>query len=419
MNKKMICFIWGILLFILFVIQLSFAQTTALKAGILINPETGVVEKNVTILIEGKRIKSVGKEVEIPEGSKVIDLTEMTVIPGLFDCHTHVCDLIKDKGNLGMSQRTHYLYNTTVDRALQGVANAKEYLLSGFTTIRDVGNAGNYADVSLKKAINKGLFPGPNMLVSGKIIAPFGGQYHMNFEKLEYPLVDHIYADTKDEIIKGIRQNLHLGADWIKIVIDDQRYYYTPEDVELIVKEAANAGVKVAAHCIQERGILNAINGGVESLEHAFVMSDNTLELAKSKDIWLVGTDFSKDILNVFGMPQIYDLITGRLKRAHKIGVKMAFGSDVFVELPGYTRGKAVLTLIDTWVDAEIPALDILRAFTINSAKLLGIDKQRGLIKQGMTADIIAVPDNPLENIKTLKDVKFVMKEGKIYKRGE
>ncbi|MFC1725271.1 amidohydrolase family protein, partial [candidate division KSB1 bacterium] len=216
-----------------------------------------------------------------------------------------------------------------------------------------------------------------------------------------------------------IRQNLHFGADWIKIVVDDQRYYYTSEDIAFIVKEAANAGVKVCSHSINERGTLNAINGGVASLEHAFIMSDETLQLAKDKDIWLCGTDFSKDILNVLGIPQLYRMTVHRLKRAHKIGVKMAFGSDVFAEVPGHTRGSAVLTLIDTWIEAKIPAADILRAFTVNAAKMLEINRQRGLLKERMIADIIATPENPLENIKTLKDVKFVMKEGKVYKHAK
>jgi imidazolonepropionase-like amidohydrolase len=149
-------------------------------------------------------------------------------------------------------------------------------------------------------------------------------------------------------------------------------------------------------------------------------MSDEALNMAKEKDIWLCGTDFSKEIMcDVYGRKELYTLIVDRLKRAYKIGVKMAFGSDIVVEVPGYTRGSAALTLLDTWLEAEIPAADILRAMTVQAAEMLEMEKTRGNIKVGLRADIIAVPENPLENIKTLRDVKFVMINGKVFKHSD
>ncbi len=414
-TKRVFCFM-SILLFTLLLTSVSFAQITAIKAGKLINPSLAAVQENVIIIIEKSDIKDIGKDLKIPEGANILDLSDMFVLPGLFDCHTHLCEMIPKDGNLGNSFRVHYLRNTTVDRALQGVECARSFLEAGFTTIRDVGNAGNYADVALKLAINSGKFPGPNTLVTGKIIAPMGGQHKNNFEHLDEPLIDYIEADTKDEIVKGIRQNVHLGADWIKIIVDDQRYIYTAEDIRFIVKEAANAGVKVAAHCVTEKGARNAIEGGLASIEHGFFMSDEALKMAKENDVWLCGTDFSKEVWEVYGAPGFYPIIVDRLKRAHKIGVKMAFGSDLVIKVPGFDRGQAALTLLDTWLDAEIPPEDILRAFTVNAAEMLDMSNIRGILEIGKKADIIAVPENPLKNIKTLRDVKFVMKNGEIYK---
>lgn len=412
MNSKRII----VLLLVLLIPAVSSAQMTAIKAGRLVDPKEATVQANVFILIEENRIREVGPEIAIPEDTQIIDLSSYTVLPGLFDCHTHLCLMMKAEGTLGLAFLADYLLYTTADKALQGVENARTYLESGFTTIRDVGNAGHFADIALKRAINAGKFPGPNTLVTGKIIAPLGGQHFVNFEHLDYPKIEYIEADTRDEMRKGIRLNLHLGADWIKIVIDDQRYIYSPEDIRFIVEEAARAGVKVAAHCATDRGARNAIEGGLASIEHGFFMSDETLQLAKDKGIWLCGTDFSREVWDVYGSPQTYPKIVDRLKRAHRIGIKMAFGSDIVVEIPGHTRGSAALTLLDTWLDAEVPARDILQALTTNAAEMLDMEKIRGRIKPQMRADIIAVPENPLENILTLREVKFVMKDGKIYK---
>jgi imidazolonepropionase-like amidohydrolase len=396
---------------------LSAAQVKVIKAGRIIDPATETVIEDALIIIKGDKIKEIGKELEIPDNAKIIDLTRYTLLPGLFDCHTHLCMMIPLKDTGGYGFLAYYLVQTTADRALQGVENARTFLESGFTTVRDVGNAGHYADVALKRAIQQGKFPGPNTLVTGKIIAPLGGQMHMNFENLRYPDIDYIEADSREEMVKGIRQNLHLGADWIKIVIDDQRYIYSVDDVRFMVEESAGAGVKVCAHCVTEKGVRNAIEGGLASIEHGFVMSDEALKMAKEKGVWLCGTDFSKEIWDVYGGRQWYPKIVDRLKRAYKMGVKMAFGSDIVVEVPGHTRGSAALTFIDTWLEAEIPAADILRAMTTDAAEMLDMAKIRGNIKEGMKADIIAVPENPLENIKTLRDVKFVMKDGKVYKQ--
>jgi len=384
----------------------------AIKAGKLVDPEKGTTEKNQTILVRGKKIEAIGGDLPIPADAKIIDLSKSTVLPGLFDAHTHLCMTLK-KDRDGKSYYITTLLDSTPARAIEGVANAREMLAAGFTTIRDVGNAGNYADTALREAIERGLVPGPTMLNAGRIIAPYGGQFRLQPEKQNLATPEYAFADTRDEMLKAIRENIHYGATLIKIVVDDQKYIYSVDDIHFMVEQAHLAGLKLAAHCWTRAGAHNAAEAGVDSIEHGFQMTDDDLLLAKKNNVTLVGTEFTEKLAGA----EQHKIWVDRLRRAQKVGVNMAFGTDVIEAVGGETRGTLSISFIDSWVDAGVPAGDILRAMTVNGARLLGVDKERGFLKAGLAADIIATAENPEENIQTLKKVFFVMKDGTIIKQ--
>jgi imidazolonepropionase-like amidohydrolase len=396
------------------------AQVTAIRAGKLVDPETGTTTANQVILVEGTKIRAVGAGLQIPPGATIIDLSNMTVLPGLVDAHTHVCLTMASvqpgtKGSTDRELLISSLLDTTGYRAVLGVANAQSMLAAGFTTIRDVGNAANYADSDLRRAIENGIVVGPTIINAGRIIAPTGGQYQnlLRPEKRDLAFPEYIFADTKDELKKAVRENSLYGAKVIKIVVDDQPYIYSVDEIKFVIDEAAKAGLKVAAHCATEAGARNAAMAGVASIEHGFVMPNDVLELAKRNNVVLVNTDFTELVLRAYGSPpEAHAAYVDRLKRAYRIGVPIAYGTDVVVDIPGYTRGTLSLTQIESFVEAGVPARAILKIMTTNGARLLGVEKERGALRPGLAADIIATPENPLDNIQTLRQVAFVMKNG-------
>jgi imidazolonepropionase-like amidohydrolase len=390
-------------------------RVIAIKAGKLVDPEKGTTETNQIILVRGKTIEAVGPRVQIPANAKIIDLSKSTVLPGLFDSHTHLCMTLK-KDRDGSSYYITTLLDPTPYRAIEGVANARDMLAAGFTTVRDVGNNGNYADTALREAIERGLVPGPTMLNAGRIIAPFGGQFHLQPEKQDLATPEYFFADTHDEMVKAIRENIHFGATVIKIVVDDQKYIYSADDIRFMVAEAHRDGLKLAAHCWTEAGAHNAAEAGVDSIEHGEMMTNEDLELAKKNHVVLVGTDFTEIAATRNSFPSLHPVFVDRLRRAYQIGVTMAFGTDAFVYVPGETRGTQAAEYVDSWVEAGVPAKDTLRAMTINAARLLGVDRERGAIQPGLAADIIATPENPLDDIQAVRKVSFVMKNGSVFR---
>lgn len=392
------------------------AEVIAIKAGKLVNPDTGATALNQIILVEDSVIKALGSNITVPAGATVIDLSTYTVLPGLFDAHAHLCFNVR----AGQDQLANTLASPTAYRAIQGVANARAMLDAGFTTVRDVGNNGNYCDTSLRLAIDRDIVPGPTMINSGRIIAPFGGQFQIQPERRGLSEPEYFFADTKEELKKAIRENIHYGSRVIKIVVDDQPYIYSVDDIKFVVEEARNAGLKVAAHCGTERGARNAAEAGVASIEHGIQMSDETLQLAKRNNVVLVGTEFTVKLSEYLGLSPaqakaFHENYVDRLKRAYKIGVPMVYGSDAFFDVEE-NRGEQALAVIDSFIEAGVANKDLLRYMTTDAARLLGVDARRGAIKVGLRADIIATRENPLDNILTLKKVSFVMKNGRVFK---
>jgi imidazolonepropionase-like amidohydrolase len=418
----------------------SSAQVTAIKAGKLVDPDTGVTLTHQIVLIEGNKITAVGPSVAIPQGATIFDLSSDTVLPGLVDAHTHMCLGFRLYGDIDATKApdSYAVQTSIVDasrsmleavflstisetngyRALRGASNARSMLNAGFTSIRDVGNAGNYADTDLRRAIENGLIPGPTMINAGRIIAPFGGQFPeiLSPEKPDLAHPEYFYADTKDELKKAIRENILYGAKVIKIVVDDQPYIYSVEDIKFIVEEAHLAGRKVAAHCWTDKGAHNAAAGGVDSIEHGPFMTNETLEMAKRNSVVLVGTEYTQFVANAMRQPPLHGTYIDRLKRAYKVGTTMAFGSDLDIEIPGHDRGALAASDVENYIEAGVPARAALQIMTLNGVRLLGIDKERGAIKPGLAADIIATPGNPLDDLRSLEHVVFVMKDGLVVK---
>jgi len=413
----------GLILFCLLLLGTfnAAAQVTAITAGTLIDPETGTEKTKQVILVEAGKIKAIGAGLQIPTDAVRIDLSTETVLPGLFDAHTHLLASIDPKWDLGddwimaMQRRAGW-------RAIQGARHAKEMLESGFTTVRDVGNSGEYLDADLDKAIRYGVVPGPTMIYAGRIIAPFGGQFHdtpTDRHLLENP--EYRFADSRDELQKAVRENIYWGARVIKIVVDGQKYIYSADDIRFVVQEAARAGVKVAAHVQTGPGAHAAIEGGVASIEHGWVLSDEDMALAKQKGIVLVSTDFTVASLIADGMDadaarRSHDRYVVRLKRAWAAGLDVVFGTDVMADVKGRTRGEMAIEYIDSFKEAGIGAPDILRAMTVRAAELLGVENERSSLRVGMAADMVATPADPLQNIDGLKKINFVMKNGRTWR---
>lgn len=395
------------------------AQIVVVKAGKLIDPVAGLAASNQIILIEKDKIKAIGPDIKVPAGATVIDLSLSTVMPGLIDAHTHLCaNLSKFADMLGVDYFDEVMLNPEGYRAIRAAKYAGEMLQAGFTSIREAGNSGNYVDMDLKRAINEGLIDGPTIVAAGRIIAPFGGQFRTRAGKQFLDNKEYFFADTHDELRKAIRENIYYGSDVIKIVVDGQRYIYTAEDIRFIVEEAGNAGIKVMAHCQTPKGEHNAALAGVASIEHGWTLHDSTAALMKQNGVVLVSTDFTeKELVSLGWSPDKAKILHGkrveRLKRTYKAGVTLAFGTDIMTDIAGMTRGAVALDYITSFQEAGIPATDIVRIMTTNAAGLLGL-KDRGVLKPGSYADLIACDGNPLTDINALRHIRFVMKNGKV-----
>jgi imidazolonepropionase-like amidohydrolase len=395
------------------------AQVTAIKAGRLIDPESGTIATNQVILVENGKFTAVGSNVAIPANADVIDLSSLTVLPGLVDAHNHLALTYKE-----MPERNSYYMTSILDptplRAIQAASNGIQMLAAGFTIIRDMGNNGNYADIALRQAIEQGWIPGPTIIPSGLIIGGMGGQFSPTPEmardhKIVYP--EYLEADTPDEIVKAVRQNALYGARVIKICVDCKPWGYTVDEIRLVIREAAKAGLKVEGHVQTIDGGKRAVEAGIWSIAHDNGMTDELHKQMAVKGVWRAGTETPISLTGHTTQAR-YDRTVSMLRNAWENKAPLTFSTDADYYVPGKTRGEVAIEFIETWKAAKIPNADILRAMTVNGYKVSETEKVRGPIRVGMIADLIAVPGNPLEQIDALRDVQFVLKNGMVFKRG-
>ena len=396
----------------------SAGSAYVIRAGRLIDPEAGTATANQMIAVKDGRIVEIGAKVTVPQGAETIDLSQYSVLPGLVDAHNHLALTYKKVPENDVYYYT-YVQDSTALRAIQAASNGLQMLSSGFTVVRDLGNNGLYADTALRQAIEQGWIPGPSIINSGIIIGGVGGQFYPTPEMVKehnivYP--EYLDADTQDEIIKAVRQNVLFGAKVIKICVDCKPYPYSVEDIKLFIREAANAGgLKVAGHVQTQEGARRAIEAGIWSIEHDIALTDDIHKLMAQKGIWRVGTE--TPFTEYRGTQAGFDRTVAGMKSAWARGVKMAFSTDADYYVPGMTRGQVVINFLKSWKAAGIPDKEILKIMTVNGYKVCDIYDKRGPLKSGFPADMIAVKGNPLEDIDSLRSVVFVMKDWLVFKR--
>jgi len=402
------------------------AAITAIKAGRLIDPESGTALANQVIIIEGEKIKAVGSGLAIPAGAAVIDLSKLTVLPGLVDTHTHTAITYKEKPESDYYYLT-YVTDSTPLRAIQAASNVIQLLSSGFTVIRDVGNNALYADTALRQAIEQGWIPGPTVIPSGPMIGSTGGQFWPTPEMYKQHNImfpEYIDANSPDEIVRAVRENMLFGARTIKLCIDCKPWGYSVDDIRLAISEAAKGGCKVEGHVQTPEGAQRAIDAGIYIIAHGFALTPEQHKQMGEKGIFLAGTD--TPFTRYHGTEAGFKTNVAKLRDAWEKKVPLTFSTDFDYwnermkdEKTGawLTRGEMTIQFLDTWKAAGIPPADTLRAMTINGYRAADVIKERGPIKPGLFADFIAVTGDPLTDIDALRNVQFVMKNGMVFKK--
>ncbi len=406
------------------------AQQIYIHCGSLIDVEAGKMLKEMTIIVTGELIESIEKGYkEPPEGFELIDLSEKTVMPGLFDMHVHL---------EGQTSKTAYMdefVKNEADVAFEAAIYAKATLMAGFTSVRDLGGSG--VNTSLRNAINKGFIVGPRVYSAGKAIATTGGHADptngYKSDLMGNPGPKEGVVNGVAEARQAVRQRYKNGADVIKITAtggvlsvakSGQNPQFFEDELKAIVETANDYGMLTAAHAHGDEGMQRAIRAGIKTIEHGTLMSEETMELMKKYDTYYVPTiTAGKSVAELAEIPGYYpDVVVPKAKeigpkiqstfaKAYKKGVKIAFGTDAGVFIHG-ENGRE----FGYMVEAGMPAMEAIKTATIIPAQLLKVDIQYGSIAPGKVADIIAVDDNPSENVKTMESVSFVMKGGQVYK---
>ena len=414
-----------------FLLQNITAQTTYVLCGKLVDTKSGKITSKKTIIVKGNKILNVMDGYVAPKSTTAItiDLKDKVVMPGLIDFHVHVEQEFDRNTRLN-----NYILNEA-DIAFNSVGFAEITLLNGFTTVRDLGGSG--VNISVRNAINAAKISGPRVFTAGKALASTGGHADptngSSRALLGNPGPKEGVVNSIEDAKKAVRQRYKNGADWIKITAtggvlsvakSGDNPQFTVEEVKVICKTAGDYGMYVAAHAHGDEGMRRAIIGGVKTIEHGTYMSDGTMELMKKYDAYLVPTiTAGKEVAEKAKIAGFYpDIVVpkalavgpqiqGTFARAYKKGVGIAFGTDAGVFKHG-NNGKEFGFMLE----AGMPAMETIQAATITNAMLLKMEGELGQIKKGFYADIIAVEDSPIENISTMENVVFVMKNGKVYK---
>ena len=414
-----------------FFLQNITAQTTYILCGKLIDVKSGEITSKKTIIVKDNKILDLMDGYVAPKSATAItiDLKDKVVMPGLIDFHVHI------EQEFNRNTRLNKYILNEADVAINSVGFAKTTLLNGFTTVRDLGGSG--VNISVRNAINAAKIIGPRVFTAGKALASTGGHADptngSSRALLGNPGPKEGVVNSIEDAKKAVRQRYKNGADWIKITAtggvlsvakSGDNPQFTVEEVKAICETATDYGMYVAAHAHGDEGMRRAIIGGVKTIEHGTYMSDGTMELMKKYDAYLVPTiTAGKEVAEKAKIAGFYpDIVVpkalavgpqiqGTFARAYKKGVGIAFGTDAGVFKHG-NNGKE----FGFMVEAGMPAMETIQAATITNAMLLKMEGEIGQIKKGFYADIIAVEDSPIENISTMENVIFVMKNGKVYK---
>jgi len=408
------------------------AQKTYIHCGKLIDTKSGKVLTEKTIIVSGNKITSVENGYAKPKNTEdtAVNLKSKTVMPGLIDMHVHIESETNPKSYL-----EDYTLNDA-DVAFKSVKYANITLMSGFTTVRDLGGSG--VNVSLRNAINAGSIDGPRIFTAEKALATTGGHADpTNGAKkslMGNPGPKEGVVNGVEDAKKAVRQRYKNGADLIKITAtggvlsvakSGQNPQFTVEEIKAICETAKDYGFHVAAHAHGDEGMQRAIMGGVKTIEHGTLMSSETMELMKNNDVYLVPTiSAGKFVSEKAQIPNYYPAIIvpkaldigpkiqNMFGRAYRAGVGIAFGTDAAVFYHG-DNGKE----FGYMVEAGMPAMETIQSATVTNAMILKMETQIGQIKEGFIADIIAVEEDPTKEISTMENVTFVMKNGVIYKQ--